>query len=130
MAYWLFKIEPGCYSFSDLERDGSTTWDGVANALAQKHLRSVKPGDKVLYYHTGSDKAIIGTMTVTTAPKAVDGKNVAVDVKPLKRFKNPVTLAAIKEDQAFAEWELVRISRLSVMPVPADLWKRIEAMSK
>lgn len=130
MALWLFKNEPSCYSFDDLERDGSTVWDGVTNALAQMHLRSVKPGDKVLFYHTGDDKAIVGTMTISEGPAQIDEKNVVVQVKPLKRLKNPVTLAAIKSDPSFAEWELVRNSRLSVMPVTAEIWKKIEALAK
>ncbi|CAN5594498.1 EVE domain-containing protein [soil metagenome] len=130
MNYWLFKQEPNTYSYADLERDGGTTWDGVANALAQKHLRGTKAGDKVLFYHTGTEKAIVGIMQVTEDPAKVDEKNVVVAVKPLKKLKNPVTLAALKADADFAEWELIRISRLSVMPVPPELWKKIEAMSR
>ncbi len=134
MAFWLFKQEPDCYSFADLQREGSTTWDGVTNALALKHLRSVKKGDKVLFYHTGDEKAVVGLMEVTAGPEPVagddTGKLVAVTVKPGKALKHPVTLAAIKADPAFGEWDLVRNSRLSVMPVTAELWKRIEAMSK
>jgi predicted RNA-binding protein with PUA-like domain len=134
MALWLFKQEPSCYSFADLERDGSTSWDGVANAVAQKHLRSVRKGDQVLFYHTGNDKAVVGVMQVTTDPSPdpndATGKQVAVTVKPLKKLKKPVTLAAIKADKAFASWELVRISRLSVMPVSEEIWKKIEAMSE
>lgn len=134
MAFWLFKEEPGHYSFDDLQRDGATTWTGVTNALAQKHLRSVQKGDRVLYYHTGDEKAIVGVMEVTADPKPDPddeaGKRVVVMVKPLRKLKNPVTLAAIKSDKAFADWELVRIARLSVMPVPAELWKKIEAMSE
>jgi predicted RNA-binding protein with PUA-like domain len=130
MAFWLFKQEPDCYSYADLERDGVTTWDGVNNPLAQKHLRAVKPGDKVFYYHTGSEKAIVGVMTVSEGPTPVDGKKVAVQVKAVKKLKNPVTLAAIKADESFADWELVRMSRLSVMPVSAELWKKIEGMAK
>jgi predicted RNA-binding protein with PUA-like domain len=134
MARWLFKQEPSCYSFADLERDGSTSWDGVANAVAQKHLRSVRKGDQVLFYHTGNDKAVVGVMQVTTDPSPdpndATGKQVAVTVKPLKKLKKPVTLAAIKADKAFASWELVRISRLSVMPVSEEIWKKIEAMSE
>ena len=134
MALWLFKQEPSCYSWSDLERDGATSWDGVANAVAQKHLRSVKKGDRVFFYHTGNDKAVIGIMQVssdpTPDPSDPTGKQVAVTVKPLKELKHPVTLAAIKADPAFASWELLRISRLSVMPVPEALWKKIEAMSE
>src|SRR5438270_8748559 len=106
MAQWLFKQEPSCYSFENLQKDGSTTWDGVANAVAQKHLRSVKKGDQVLFYHTGNDKAVVGVMQVTTdpAPDPNDetGKQVVVTVKPVKKLKKPVPLAAIKADAAFA----------------------------
>ena len=134
MALWLFKQEPGCYSFADLQKDGSTTWDGVANATAQKHLRSVKKGDRVFFYHTGDDKAVVGVMQVTADPTPdpsdESGKQVTVTVKPVKQLKHPVTLAAIKADPSFARWELVRISRLSVMPVSEEIWKKIEAMSE
>ena len=134
MALWLFKEEPSSYCFADLQRDKTTTWEGVTNALAQKHLRSVKKGDRVFFYHTGDEKAVVGIMEVTADPQPAandeTGKLVAVTVKPLKALKTPVTLAAIKADKAFAEWELVRQSRLSVMPVPETLWKKIEEMSK
>lgn len=132
MQYWLFKQEPGEYSYADLERDGSTTWDGVTNALAQKHLRTCKAGDQVLLYHTGDEKAIVGVMKVTTGPEFVDDakKLVHVTVAPLKKLKTPVTLTAIKADERFAEWELVRIGRLSVMPVTAEVWKLVMALAK
>ena len=134
MALWLFKEEPGSYSFTDLQRDKSTTWEGVTNALAQKHLRSVKKGDRVFFYHTGDEKAVVGIMQVTADPQPAanddTGKLVAVTVKPVKALKNPVTLAAIKADPVFAQWELVRQSRLSVMPVPEALWTKIEEMSQ
>ena len=134
MALWLFKQEPSCYSFADLERDGSTSWDGVANPVAQKHLRSAKKGDRVLFYHTGNDKAIVGIMQITSDPTPDPndeaGKRVTVTVKPLKKLKKPVSLAAIKAEKAFASWELVRISRLSVMPVSDEIWRKIEAMSE
>ena len=130
MANWLFKEEPGTYSFAALQRDGSTTWTGVANALAQKHLRAVKKGDRVFYYHTGDEKAVVGVMEVTAdpAPDPADetGKRVAVTVKPLRALKTPVTLAEIKADPAFKTFALVRISRLSVMPVTDAEWTRIE----
>jgi len=133
MAHWLFKEEPGTYSFANLERDGSTTWSGVTNALAQKHLRAIKKGDTAFFYHTGDEKAVVGVMEVIADPTsdAEDsaGKRVVVVVKPLRKLKNPVSLASIKADKAFAEWELVRISRLSVMPVPDALWKKIETMA-
>src|SRR5262245_14415888 len=132
MADWLFKQEPSCYSFDQLEKDGTTTWDGVTNAAARIHLRNAKTGDKVFFYHTGDEKAVVGVMEVASDPRPdlADEKGVVVDVRFVKRLKNPVTLAAIKADAAFKDWELVRISRLSVMPCPAPLWKKIEAMAK
>jgi predicted RNA-binding protein with PUA-like domain len=133
MANWLFKEEPSCYSFADLERDGPTVWSGVTNALAQKHLRDIKKGDKIFFYHTGDEKAVVGVMEAaadaTPDPDDDAGKRVVVAVKPVRKLKHPVTLAAIKADKAFAAWELVRISRLSVMPVPAELWKKIESLA-
>jgi len=134
MAFWLFKEEPETYGFADLERDGVTTWSGVTNPLAQKHLRAIKKGDRVFFYHTGGEKAVVGVMEATADatpdPDDAAGRRVVVSVKPVRKLKNPVTLAAIKADKAFADWELVRIARLSVMPVPAELWKKIEAMSE
>ena len=133
MPNWLFKEEPETYSFADLERDGSTTWSGVTNALAQKHLRAVKKGDRVFFYATGKEKAVVGVMEVSTDPSPdpgdATGKRVTVAVKPVRRFATPVTLAAIKADKAFAKWELVKQARLSVMPVPDELWARIEGMA-
>lgn len=132
MAFWLFKEEPAAYSFADLERDGAATWTGVANALAQKHLRAVKAGDRVFFYATGKEKAVVGVMEATAdpTPDPADpaGTRVAVAVKPVRRFAVSVTLAAIKADKSFAAWELVRLSRLSVMPVPDDLWAKVEAL--
>lgn len=134
MALWLFKEEPESYSFADLERDGRTTWGGVANALALKHLRTVKPGDRVFFYHTGGEKAVVGVMEIASdpAPDPADasGKLVTVDVTPVRRLKTPVTLAAIKADARFANWELVRQARLSVMPVPEELWRAVEEMGR
>jgi predicted RNA-binding protein with PUA-like domain len=132
MAHWLFKQEPSCYSFENLVADGSTTWDGVANAVAQKHLRNTKKGDRVFFYHTGNEKAVVGIMELASdpSPDPNDEKMVVVSVKPVKKLKNPVTLAAIKADEDFASWELVRISRLSVMPVSDAIWKKILAMSE
>lgn len=130
---WLVKEEPTHYSFDDLVRDGRTAWTGVRNPLAQKHLRSIRKGDRILFYHTGEEKAVVGVAKAACEPyldpadKA--GKLYAVDVVPVKRLKSPVKLAAIKADKAFASFPLVRISRLSVMPVTDDEWKRIEAIS-
>ena len=128
MARWLFKEEPEEYSFSDLQRDGETTWEGVKNALALKHLRAVQADDEVFFYHTGKEKAVVGVMQVASAAEK-DGLPI-VKVTPVRKLAYPVTLAAIKADELFAEWELVRMSRLSVMPVPAPLWKRVEQLAK
>ncbi|MFO0807227.1 MAG: EVE domain-containing protein [Gemmataceae bacterium] len=134
MGRWLFKEEPDHYSYDDLERDGSTVWSGVSNPLARKHLRSISVGDKVLYYHTGKEKAIVGIMKVVGGPEidpnGDDDKSVVVTVAAIRRLKKPVTLTSIKADSAFAEWELVRQARLSVMPVPDELWQRVEALSR
>ena len=132
MAYWLFKQEPSAYSYSRLEQDGKTAWDGVSNNLALKHLRSVKKGDRALFYHTGDEKQAVGIMEVVSDPypDPKDKKLVIVDVRPAARLAKPVTLEAIKQDPAFADWELVRISRLSVMPVPDRLWDRLIKMGR
>jgi predicted RNA-binding protein with PUA-like domain len=134
MALWLFKQEPSCYSLADLERDGSTTWDGVANALARKNLRQTKTGDRVLFYHTGKEKAVVGEMKVAGAPasdpKADDPNAVVVKVKFVRKLDNPVSLAIIKADPLLAKWDLVRLPRLSVLPVTEEQWKRVEELAK
>ena len=132
MALWLFKEEPDSYSYDALTRDGSAMWSGVSNPQAQKNLRAVKKGDRVFFYHTGKEKAVVGIMEVTAdpAPDTDDegGKRVVVTVKPVRKLKTPVTLAAIKADKTFASWELVKQARLSVMPVPEAFWEKIEKM--
>src|SRR5580692_3809731 len=111
MALWLFKQEPSCYSLDNLESDGSTVWDGVANALARKHLRQTKPGDRVLFYHTGKEKAVVGEMKVLGKPMADpnsdDPNSVVVKVKLVRRFDQSVPLSAIKADKALGTWDLV-----------------------
>ena len=130
---WLFKEEPSNYSYDDLVKDGRTSWTGVKNPLAQKHLRAVKKGDSIFFYHTGSEKAVVGIAKAAGAaypdPKDKEGKLYAVDVEPVRKLKNPVTLAAIKGDRAFATFVLTRMPRLSVMPVSDAEWKRILEMS-
>src|SRR5262245_50983695 len=130
---WLFKEEPTHYSYDDLVRDGKTSWTGVRNPLAQKHLRSVAKGDRIFFYHTGDEKSVIGVMKADDAaypdPADKSGKLYAVDVSPVKKLRQPVTLASIKADKAFASFPLVRLSRLSVMPVTDQEWARIEKMS-
>ena len=130
MGRWLFKEEPSHYSFADLERDGTAVWDGVANALALKHLRNVRPGDRVLLYHTGKEKAVVGEMEVVVGPGAADEKQVAVTVRAVRRLQHPVPLSRIKTDPALADWELVRLPRLSVMPVTNAQWRRVEALGR
>ena len=129
---WLFKEEPTHYSFDDLVREKKTVWSGVKNPLAQKHLRSVKKGDRIFYYHTGDERAIVGTAKALgdayADPKDKAGKLAVVDVAPVKKLRRPVTLAEIKSDRAFKDFPLVRISRLSVMPVSDAEWARIEHM--
>jgi len=133
MALWLFKEEPDHYSFDDLRRDGTTVWDGVANALARQHLRQVRRGDRVLYYHTGKEKAVVGEMKVVGDPKpgpANEGpKAVVVVVKAVKKLPQPVPLKVIKNDPMLASWDLVRLPRLSVMPVTEEQWRRVEELA-
>jgi predicted RNA-binding protein with PUA-like domain len=131
---WLFKEEPTHYNYDELARDGKTSWTGVRNPLAQKHLRSVAKGDRIFFYHTGDEKSVVGVMKALAPaypdPADKSGKLYAVDVAPVKKLATPVTLAAIKADKAFASFPLVRMSRLSVMPVSDQEWARIEKMSQ
>ncbi|HVL68231.1 MAG TPA: EVE domain-containing protein [Vicinamibacterales bacterium] len=134
MANWLFKEEPSNYSYDDLARDGRTSWTGVRNPVAQKHLRGVRKGDRIFFYHTGSDKAVVGIAKAAgdsyPDPADASGQLHAVDVAPLKKLKSPVTLAAIKGDPYFADFALTRVPRLSVMPVTDEQWDRIVRMSE
>jgi len=127
--YWIVKTEAATYSYDDLERQKTAVWDGVKNNLALKHLRQMKPGDRVLVYHTGDEKAVVGIAEVTSDaypdPKQKDPKLAVVDLRAVERLSRPVPLAEIKKDRAFADLALVRIGRLSVMPVSADQFKRI-----
>jgi predicted RNA-binding protein with PUA-like domain len=131
---WLFKEEPSHYGYDDFARDGRASWTGVRNPLAQKHLRAVSKGDRIFYYHTGDEKAVVGVMraAANASPDPADpsGKLYAVDVTPVRKLARPVRLSEIKADAAFAEFPLVRMSRLSVMPVTDEEWERIEAMSE
>jgi predicted RNA-binding protein with PUA-like domain len=133
MGLWLFKEEPKHYSFADLQRDGRTLWDGITNNLARKYLRQVRKGDRVLYYHTGKEKAVVAEMRVVAdsgaAGEGTDAEKVAVEVVPVGPLKNAVTLARIKADRELAKWELVRLPRLSIVPVTPEQWRRIEEMS-
>jgi predicted RNA-binding protein with PUA-like domain len=132
--HWLLKTEPSEYSYDDLERDGTGRWDGVANNTALIHMRNVRKGDLALIYHTGNEKAAVAVARITSDPypdpKANDPKLVAFELAPEKRLARPLTLTEIKGDPAFADFDLVRISRLSVMPVPVALWKHLLGMAK
>jgi predicted RNA-binding protein with PUA-like domain len=134
VANWLFKEEPDHYSYADLEGDGATLWDGVTNALARQNLRKVRKGDRILFYHTGKEKAVVGEMIALSNagadPNDADPKAVVVKVKPVRKLPSCVSLKRIKSEPALVGWELVRNSRLSVMPVSDVQWRRIDAMSK
>jgi len=128
-SYWIVKTEPSTYSYDDLERQKTAVWDGVRNNLALKHLRQMRPGDRVLVYHSGEQKAVVGVAEVTAAaypdPKQKDPKLVVVDLRVAGRLPRPVLLAEIKKDRAFADLGLVRIGRLSVMPASAEQFRRL-----
>ena len=130
---WLVKEEPTHYGWDAFVKDKKAVWSGVRNALAQKHLRAIEKGDRVFYYHTGDEKAVVGIAKALSGaypdPEDKAGKYVAVDIAPVKRLPRPVTLAEIKADPAFKDWALVRIARLSVMPVTDAQWTRIERMA-
>jgi predicted RNA-binding protein with PUA-like domain len=126
---WLLKTEPSSYSYDDLERDKRATWDGVKNPVALKNLRAMKEGDAALIYHTGDEKAVVGTaLVVRTAyadPKSKDPRLVVVDLTPGGRLPRPVTLAEIKALPAFAESPLLRQGRLSVVPLTKQQWNAL-----
>jgi predicted RNA-binding protein with PUA-like domain len=130
---WLLKEEPTHYGFDELVKDKRAVWSGVRNALAQKHLRAIKKGDRLFYYHTADEKAVVGVARALgdayPDPEDKSGKHFAVDVAPVTRLARPVTLAEIKADAAFRDFPLVRIARLSVMPVTDAEWTRIERMA-
>jgi predicted RNA-binding protein with PUA-like domain len=131
---WLVKEEPTHYSFEMLIKEGRTAWVGVRNPLAQKHLKSIRKGDRVFYYHTGNEKAIVGIARALSDayldPKDKSGKLSAFDLGPVRRLRKSVPLSAIKAAPRFATFPLVRLPRLSVMPVTDAEWTAIEAMSE
>ena len=130
---FLMKEEPTNYSYDAFAKDRGTTWTGVKNPLAQKHLRSIRKGDLVFYYHTGDEKQIVGIAKASSDayadPADKTGKAHVVDLVPVKKLATPVTLAAIKADKRFAEFPLTYMPRLSVMPVGDKEWRAILAMS-
>jgi predicted RNA-binding protein with PUA-like domain len=131
---WLVKEEPANYPFSQFVKDGTTVWSGVKNPVAQKNLRAMKPGDQVFYYHTGNEKQVVGIAKVSSAPrpdpKDKAGKLFVVDLVPVKALSTPVTLASVKAVKHFADFPLVRLPRLSVMPVTDEQWTWIESQGR
>ena len=133
MARWLLKTEPSSYAWEQLVKDKKAVWDGVSNAVALKNIRSMKKGDLALIYHTGDERAAVGVAEIASDPypdpKEEDERLVVVDLKPKTKLPQPVTLADIKADPAFAGWDLLRIGRLSVVPVSDAMWKRVEELA-
>lgn len=130
---WLLKTDPEDYTYDDLERDGKAVWNGVANNLALQHLRQIKKGDSLIIYHTGNEKAVVAIAEATSNPypdpKENDPKLVVIDVRPKKRAKRAVSLAEIKQDETLAAFPLVRLPRLSVMPVNEQEWKKLSQLA-
>ena len=133
-AKWLLKSDPETYSYADLDRDHRTVWDGVSNNLALKHIRSMHKGDAALVYHTGDEKAVVGLAKIVSDPypdpKHKDGRLVVMDIAAEKRLARPVSLEEIRKDPAFKDFALVRIPRLSVMPVTDAQWDALLALAK
>jgi predicted RNA-binding protein with PUA-like domain len=129
--HWVLKTEPSVYGFADLVRDRRTRWEGVSNPVALKHLRSMLEGDDALIYHTGNEKALVGLARIASGPypDPSDPKLVVVDIEPVKPLRRAVTLAEIKSEPTFADLGLVRVPRLSVVPVEPAQWKRMLAMA-
>jgi predicted RNA-binding protein with PUA-like domain len=132
MAHWLMKSEPESYSWDDLVRDGGTEWDGVRNNAARLHLRAMKDGEEAFFYHSMSDKAVVGIMRITRAaqPDPKDSDWVSVRVEPVRPLERPVTLGEIKTEPKLAKMELIRQSRLSVAPVRDEEWAKVLEMAK
>jgi predicted RNA-binding protein with PUA-like domain len=132
-SYWILKTEPSTYSFDDLVRDKRAVWDGVKNPVALKHIGQMRPGDEVLIYHTGDEKAVVGRASVASEPyadpKQKDLKLLVVELTAGARLANPVTLGQIKADPTFKDLALVRIGRLSVVAATAAHWKRLNELS-
>ncbi|HWP48277.1 MAG TPA: EVE domain-containing protein [Candidatus Limnocylindrales bacterium] len=131
--YWLLKTEPDEYSYDDLEKDGKTIWDGVSNNLALKYLRQIRQGDLAFIYHTGNEKALVGIAEIISDPypdpSRQNQKLVVVDVKPRERLPRSVSLVEIKNRPEFADFELVKLPRLSVMPVTEVQWKQLLSLA-
>jgi predicted RNA-binding protein with PUA-like domain len=134
MAYWLVKSEPETYSYADLVKEKKTAWSGVKNPTAQQNIRKMKKGDELLFYHTGKVKAVVGIAQVAEDPYLdptdKTRKLHTVDLAPQKLLASPVDLPTIKSDPTFKGWDLIRIGRLSVLPVPDAMWKKVISLGK
>ncbi|HKY31040.1 MAG TPA: EVE domain-containing protein [Candidatus Polarisedimenticolia bacterium] len=133
MAFWLLKTEPGAYSWDDLVRDRRTVWDGITNPLALRHLASAKKGDRAIVYHTGKERRAVGIAVIVKAPypdlRAADPRRLVVEIEADAPLARPVSLHEIKADKTFAGWELLRLPRLSFVPVPEPMWRRIASLA-
>ena len=131
---WLFKTEPSVYSFQQLQKDKKTIWDGVKNNLALKNLKDISRGDEIIIYHTGDEKAAVGVARATGGaypdPSQKNPKLLVVDIEAVRPLPRPVTLAEVKANKKLANFDLVRLSRLSIMKVSADQWEILEGMAK
>jgi len=132
--HWILKTEPSSYGYANLASEGRTTWDGVKNPVALKHIRRMRPGDRVLVYHTGKERAVVGEAKIVSAPypdpKRKDEKLVVVDLVAVRALPRAVTLSQIKADPAFADLALVRQGRLSVVPASEAEWRRLVGMAR
>ena len=130
---WLFKTEPSVYSFQQLQKDKKTVWDGVKNNLALKNLKDISKGDEILIYHTGDEKAAVGVARALGSaypdPSQKNPKLLVVDIEAVKPLPRPVTLAEVKANKKLANFDLVRLSRLSIMKVSDDQWQILESMA-
>ena len=133
MAYWLAKSEPSTYSWDDLVKEKQTCWSGIRNYAARIHMRNMKKGDEVFFYHSNEGVEIVGIAKVIKEaypdPTTDDDRWVAVDLKPVRKLKNPVSLESIKKEKSLKEMALVRISRLSLQPVSDDEWEIVMKMA-
>jgi len=129
MTYWLLKSEPQDYSYTDLKQTERTVWNGVKNPLALKYLRTMQPTDEALFYHTGKERRVVGIAQILSLPypdpALDDPKLVVVDIRAVRSLPQPVTLAQIKQSGNFADFDLIRLPRLSVVPVSAEYWQKI-----
>jgi predicted RNA-binding protein with PUA-like domain len=132
MGIFLLKTEPSTYSFADLERDGKATWDGVANPLAQKHIRSARSGDRAVVYHTGDERRAVGVATIVSDPYAdpADGRLAVFDLVPERPLAVPVPLDALRSAEAFKDSPLLKLGRLSVVPLSDAQWKALLALAR